>query len=153
MIHDSMSETCDTVGGTVHTISVALVDCTTHALDPTVTVGELSLLKPAPVSVRGTPPPAEPLAGEMAVTAACWVKEMVPSARPTPGSVTTTAAAPIGASPRVQLMLELSASTTVQFSPPMVTLGTPVNPLPLISTTMPAWPEVGRISDSVGATE
>ena len=89
----------------------------------------------------------------MAVTATCWVKEMVPSARPTPGSVTTTAAAPIGASPRVQLMLELSASTTVQFSPPMVTLGTPVNPLPLISTTIPAWPEVGRISDSVGAAE
>ena len=50
-------------------------------------------------------------------------------------------------------MLELSASTTVQFSPPMVTLGTPVNPLPLISTTIPAWPEVGRISDSVGAAE
>ena len=42
MIHEPIPDTESTVAGRVHTIWVALLDCTTHALDPTVTVGELS---------------------------------------------------------------------------------------------------------------
>jgi len=63
-----------TVAGTAHVIWLALCVWTAHAWPPTVTDGALRWSKPAPLSVRSVPPPAEPLRGAMAVMAGWYVK-------------------------------------------------------------------------------
>ena len=105
-------------------------ESTAQGCVPTLTLGALNRWKPAPVSVSGVPPPAEPLVGEMAVIAICCVKTTPPptAASPTPATDTTTAPAPSGASPTVQLIESMLAAKTAHATPPKVTLGAQVGP-------------------------
>ena len=100
------------------------------------------------------PPPAEPLVGAMAVMVVCWVKvrPLLTAASPTPATDTTTESkAPSGASPTVQLIESLLAATTTHATPPSITSGTPVKPLPWTCTVLPTWPAAGLTLATVGA--
>ena len=90
----------------------------------------------------------------MAVILVCWVKvtPLLTAASPTPATDTTTESkAPSEASPTVQLIESLLATTTTHATPPSVTSGTPVKPLPWTCTVLPTWPAAGLTLTTVGA--
>jgi hypothetical protein len=139
-------------------VAVMLVSLTTvnevAAVLPKLTA--VAPVNPLPVIVTDVPPASGPAVGEIPVTTGAtvyvkWSAELVVELPP--GVVTVTSTVP--ASPAGEVALILVALTTVNevaAVDPKLTAVAPVNPLPVMVTTVPpaSGPALGRTAVTVG---